>query len=151
MFNGARLNSTRFGGIGSRSPWPTAGLNLITHDLSIAFSSTDGTHAAGGYTETGTNTVRIARQFYAGSTDVLIAAAWTIAATQALYLLSTTDLTVKTNSATSPADTIELKAGMPLVWEASGGYYPNPFSTDVTAFYCTCTAAAVLQGAILTV
>jgi hypothetical protein len=59
-------------------------------------------------------------------------------------------MTIKTNSPTSPGNTINLVAGVPLIWDASAGYYPNPFTTNVTGFYVTCTAAALLQGSILT-
>jgi hypothetical protein len=122
----------------------------INYAFNVGISGTDGTRESGSFTETGTTSINIATNLPASSTNVLVAAAWTVANTQAIFLLSTQNLTIKTNSPSSPANTINLIANVPLIWDASAGYYSNPFTTNVTAFYCTCSAAALLQGAILT-
>lgn len=44
-----------------------------------------------------------------------------------------------------PSDTIELVAGIPLVWGVSAGYSACPFSTNVTTAYLSCTAATTLK------
>ena len=122
----------------------------INYAFNIGVSGTDGTRVNGAFTETGTTSIDIANNFPAGATNVLQAAAWTVANTQAIFLLSSANMTIKTNSSGSPANTINLIAGVPLIWDASAGYYTNPFTTNVTAFYVTCSSAALLQGAILT-
>ncbi len=50
-----------------------------------------------------------------------------------------------------PSDTFVLKAGTPLVWSKSAGYFDCPFTVDVTALYVTTTPASRLQGKVLTV
>lgn len=62
--------------------------------------------------------------------------AMTVANMQSLYILSNTNVTLKTNSTGSPANTINLLANVPLVWQ-TGGYYTNLFTTDVTVIYLT--------------
>jgi hypothetical protein len=122
----------------------------INYAFSIGISGSNGTRINGSFTETGTTSIDISRNLPAGSTNVLVAAAWTVANTQAIFLVSSSNMTLKTNSSSAPGNTIYLTANVPLIWDASAGYYPNPFTTNVTAFYCTCSAAALLQGSILT-
>ncbi len=123
----------------------------INYAFSIGVSGTQGTRINTSFTETGTTSIDIATNLPAGSSNVLVAAAWTVANTQAILLVSSANLTLKTNSSSSPGNTINLVAGVPLIWDASAGYYANPFTVNVTGFYCTCSAAALLQGSILTI
>ena len=46
---------------------------------------------------------------------------------RSLFMLASRDLTIKTNSADTPDDTIELKANDPFVWR-DNGYHANPFA-----------------------
>lgn len=58
---------------------------------------------------------------------------------KSLLLVSSGDLTVKTNSSGSPDNVITLAAGVPLIWSLSqDGSGANPFgAADVTKLYCT--------------
>jgi hypothetical protein len=79
----------------------------------------------------------------ANATNVLMTVALDVSAMKAFYLLSDVACTIKTNSSGSPADTITVAAGVPMLWDvAHEGALPNPFGTDVTAFYVT-TASTV--------
>lgn len=150
MFNSYQFNRSGFNGLGT-APAPTgAAASKINYALSVAIAGSDGTRLKRTFTETGRRSIDLTRNLFGGSTNVLIPAAWPIASTQAIYLLATGDVTIRTNNPTAPADVITLKAGLPLLWNRSTPTYPNPFTADVTALYCTCTAAAFLQGAILT-
>jgi hypothetical protein len=60
------------------------------------------------------------------------------------------DCTVKTNSTSAPGNTLNLKAGRDHSWERSPGYYPNPFTADVTVLYITTVAAGRIRGRFLT-
>lgn len=122
----------------------------ITDTYSISVASSDSSRASGSSSETGTTRHTVDVNYPASSTNTLLSIAWTVANTQSLFLLSSSDATIKTNSSGSPANTISLKAGIPLIWRASAGYYSNPFTTDVTAWYITCTASTRLQAIILT-
>jgi hypothetical protein len=83
----------------------------------------------------------------AATTDQPATLAIVAAKLQVLFLVSDKDLTLKTNSPSAPANTFSLKAGAPLVWSKSEGYFANPLSADVTAIYLTNagTAAARFQ------
>lgn len=85
-------------------------------------------------------------QVYGVVTDTALPIAFTVANVQSLVMLSTKDVTLKANSSTSPTDTINLKAGTPLIWQA-GGYFTSPLSNTTTManFYVTTTASTRLQ------
>lgn len=55
---------------------------------------------------------------------------------KSLYIKSTTGVTIKTNDAETPDDTITLLAGQALQWDENSPH-ANPFSADVTALYIT--------------
>jgi hypothetical protein len=100
--------------------------------------------------EVGAADINVNQTFAAGTSDQLLSLAFTAANVQGVWLLATQNMTIKTNSSGSPAQTISLVAGIPLYWEASAGYFTNPFTSDVTAFYVSCTSAATLKGHIVT-
>lgn len=57
-------------------------------------------------------------------------------AIKAMYLVSDQDVTLETNSASSPIDTIALKANVPLIWTEDDDF-DCPISADVTMLYIT--------------
>jgi hypothetical protein len=71
-----------------------------------------------------------------GATDTHVGVHLKLAELVLLYLVSDQDLTLKTNSASAPTDTLQLTAGEPLLWRARGGV-PLPLKQDVTEFYAT--------------
>jgi hypothetical protein len=119
----------------------------LTHSVK---SDSNGVQLSASGVEVGAQEIVIDQAFAASTTDALLSIAVTVANIQAIYLLASSDLKIETNNGTSPANTINLKAGRPLVWEKSPGYFSNPLTTNVTAFYITCTAAARLRIRILT-
>lgn len=70
------------------------------------------------------------------STDLEVAVAIDFSQLVNIFMLSDVDMTVETNSATVPDDTITLSAGVPLIWNADAPN-SNPFTADVTAFFLT--------------
>lgn len=114
------------------------------------FTLDDGSPLTGSRIEVGGSSSGINASFPGGSTNEPLAMTLTVANIQAIFLVSNVDLTLETNSGTSPANTINLKAGSPLVWSKSDAYFANPFTTNVTGFFITCAAAARLRGYILT-
>lgn len=60
------------------------------------------------------------------------------------YLLSTKEVTLKTNSTSVPDDTLVLKAGVPLVW-TNDDAGSNPFTVDVTTLYLSNAGAVDSQ------
>ncbi len=60
-----------------------------------------------------------------------------IAEVKFMYLISTTDLTLKTNSSSVPDETLNLLAGVPYIFPNGGNYLANLFATDLTGLFLT--------------
>lgn len=56
---------------------------------------------------------------------------------QSWYLVSSQNVTIKTNSTGSPGNTWNLIANVPFVWSASAAYFSNPVSANITTLYIT--------------
>ena len=54
----------------------------------------------------------------------------------AIYIVSSQDVTLETNSGSEAAETISLVADVPYVWHADS-YYTNLLATDITALFVT--------------
>lgn len=81
-----------------------------------------------------------------GVSDALVALALDVSQVKSIYLQATGgSLTLETNSSSSPAATVTLPDGLPVVWTTDSGT-TNPFgSTDVTALYVTNAGANAVQ------
>ena len=76
------------------------------------------------------------------STDLEVSLAIDISHLTNLWLVSTVDMTIETNYAGPdplPDDTIELKANVPLIWNADEALQKSeiPLTEDVTALFLT--------------
>jgi hypothetical protein len=85
------------------------------------------------------------------STDLAFAISFAVGKVESIVLLSDQNLTLKTNSSGSPANTINLLANVPYVWQRST-YLVNLFTVDVTQFFLTNASGSTarLQGRVLT-
>lgn len=127
-----------------------AGAGLVTVSYQAGATTERGTSLSGGATESGSAVKDLNQAFAAGATDEAIADfSFTTAGLQLIVLLADSDCTIETNSGSSPANTISLKAGRPLCWHKSDGYFACPFTANVTAGYLTSTAAVRLRAKIL--
>ena len=71
------------------------------------------------------------------TTDKEVTLAITHAQLTSLYMSSDQDMTVETNNASAPGDTINLKANVPMIWNEDS-YFTNPVnSADVTKVFLT--------------
>jgi hypothetical protein len=70
----------------------------------------------------------------AGAVALAVDFAFSLASAVLIYLVAKADMALATNSTTSPGDTLNLKAGEPLVWHA-GSKQPCPFTHDVTGLF----------------
>lgn len=123
----------------------------VTHTIRGGVTSSSGNAGvSSSYTETGNVEININENLPAGASNQLITVAFTIASLQSLYIVASQACTIKTNSSGTPAQTISLQPNMPYEWSVSPGYFSNPITTDVTAFYVTSTLACLLQAKILT-
>src|SRR5215475_12825879 len=114
----------------------TQGVNGIGGALTVTFAVSSG---AG---------VIVSESIPAPSTDLAVGYTLTISKCASLFMYCReADMTVETNSGTSPGATVTLKAGKPIMWYAESGL-PHPFgATNVTGLFVTLagTAAAVLE------
>lgn len=81
------------------------------------------------------------------STNLLVNFTLDVSELKALYIVCDKAILIETNSGSSPAATITLAAGEPLIWW-TGCAFANPFgSTDITGLYLTTGAVgdALLQ------
>jgi hypothetical protein len=86
------------------------------------------------------------------TTDQLVAFAMDVSQLKGLYIVSDLPLTLETNSAGSPANTITLGAGVPYMWVFGDAAIRDTagavITTDITALYATnphATQAAILE------
>lgn len=121
----------------------------IDHTITIKTASSESSSISSSYTETGTTEISIDQSFSASTTDSLVSLSFTTSNIQSIELVSTQAMTIQTNSGSTPDNTITLVANVPFQWSRTPGYFSNPFTANVTAFYITCTAAARLTGRIL--
>lgn len=86
-----------------------------------------------------------------GSTNQAVAFTLDVSAVKSFYLNSSKDITFKTNSSGSPADTLALKANVPYIWHTNA-YDTFLLGTDVTVLYITNAsgAAATLTIEVIT-
>jgi hypothetical protein len=121
----------------------------VTTKIQSSITFSNGTTSQNGYvTDTGNTPATIGQNFPAASTNTAFTMAFNYANLQSFWLVASQNCTIKTNSTGSPANTINLVAGVPYYWSLSSGL-TNPFTVNITTAYMTCTAATNLQGAIL--
>ena len=77
----------------------------------------------------------------APSTDLEVDVAIDVSNVKSLCLLADRDMTIETNSAGSPVDTIALKASVPYLWNTDS-YSTLLLTVDVTKFFLTLAAGA---------
>ena len=122
----------------------------ITNGVSVVSIGDDGRRSViDGVAISGGREIAFSKAISASQTDLLVPVSFTTANLRSIFLLSDQNLTLKTNSSGSPANTFTITANVPFVWQYQSGV-TNPFGTDVTAFYVTNTPALTFKGRILT-
>lgn len=119
----------------------------ITHTITRSYN--DGTRVLSGtVTETAGQANNIDESIPI-ATNTQVAFAFTKTKLMSICILSDQDVTIKTNSTGSPAETLTILANKPWMWDEGDAYFANPFSTNVTTIYVTSAAIARLQIASL--
>jgi len=114
----------------------------------VTFSGAASGSMTGQVVDTGGTFAATTNTFPAASAGASLTMAFTKANLQSFYLVADQNCTVKTNSNSTPQDTITLVAGVPYVWSLSAGL-TNPFGGNVTSAFVTCTPATTLRYGIL--
>ena len=97
------------------------------------------------YTATGGGRNNLSEAVPGPSTNLQMNWQVDVSTIKAIKFLSDIDLTIKTNSSGSPADTITLTANQPLFWHVGMGL-TSPLGTDVTTIFVT--AAGSVAGTL---
>jgi hypothetical protein len=118
----------------------------VTFNQSAKINANGAAAVSGQWQDVANNDLQINQVIAANQTNKALGIVFNGANLQSLLLVSTQPVTLKINSTTAPAATIDLKAGIPFQWSASAGYFSNPLNVNVTEIYATTTAAAQLSG-----
>lgn len=112
----------------------------FTHVVSQSIDS-----GAGAITKSKTYTnsgrISISEDIATAITDGPIIVAIDVSAVESFLLVSNQDVTIETNNATTPSDTINLLAGVPYIW-TTDSYDTLKLTVDVTIIYVTNASGA---------
>lgn len=106
----------------------------FSHKITETHSTNEGVIASRTVTVTDEAEVGYDDVVAPGAVDVAANVAFPFAGIKALCLVSDKAVTIKTNDAGTPGNTIALAAGVPLIWYV-GARGANPFTADVTELF----------------
>jgi hypothetical protein len=110
---------------------------MFTHTINISYVDDAGmVPGAVGNKYNGQNKSSWSGSIAATTTDQFIDLAFPTSGMQSIWIWSDTNLTVKTNSSSSPTQTIALVANTPVYWGTGLGL-TNPITAAVTSLYVT--------------
>ena len=109
-------------------------VNVFTDTLSITYSGNGKSVSSKLGTYSGVKDAGIATVIPAGSVNFQVVLAFPVANIQAMVIDASANVTIKTNSTSSPGDTINLNANYGIFW-GIGGLPARPLSVDVTSLY----------------
>lgn len=120
-----------------------------TNIVQFTQTSSDGSSSlTGKATDTGNTLSSQANTFAAASAGASLTMSFVKANLQQFFLVADQNCTVKTNSNSTPQDTLTLIANIPYYWSLSSGL-TNPFGGNVTSAFVTCTPATTIKYRIL--
>jgi hypothetical protein len=112
--------------------------NVFTHSIGVVYKNDEGAITSTTHTYTNDTEQGVDALVPAGATNKEWDIAITVANMKSMVLYSDQNVTLKTNSTSSPQDTINLVAGKEIIYTsdgAAGGAIP--FAGNVTKFYIT--------------
>ena len=111
---------------------------VFTHSVTKGYKSDEGTITSVVTAFTGDAESGIEATIGVGVTNQHFVYALTLSQVVIMVMYSSTSMTVKTNSSTTPQETINLAAGAQLVYESSNTTgAPMFFAGNITGFYVT--------------
>jgi hypothetical protein len=109
----------------------------FSHTVSISYTTAPGATTSVTNTYTDTGTAGYDNSIPATTTNQEADVGFTQTELISCFLYSTATVTLKTNSTSTPADTIVLTGGQPIIWNSSSGA-ACPFANNViTKMYIT--------------
>jgi hypothetical protein len=118
--------------------------NTLTDTISISYTGNGKSVSSKLGTFNGSKDAGIGNVIPAGSTNLLVTVAFPYANIQAIVFDASQNLTILTNSTSSPGNTIALNANYGVFWGV-GFLAAKPLTADVTAFYITNSGATDAQ------
>jgi hypothetical protein len=109
----------------------------VTHTTTTSWKNGNGTPLSTSVSVTADGESNFDSVVNTGVTDQLVSKTVDRTKVQSIYILSDTDVTLKTNSTGSPTDTIALVARVPVDWTINDTLAKCPITASVTAFYLT--------------
>ena len=125
----------------------------VTWTQSIQISTSSGSIQGfkGSVSDTGNSKIITpSLAFTANSNAVSFTLAFTASLIQSLFFVASQPCTIITNNSTSPTNTLNLVAGVPVAWSRSANTYGNPLNANTNGGFLSCNAAVVLTFGILT-
>jgi hypothetical protein len=111
-------------------------VNSLSDTISISYTGNGKSVSSKLGTFTGAKDAGIAIVVPAGTTNMAVTVAFPFANIQSIVFDSTQNLTILTNSTSSPGNTISLNANFGIFW-GQGFLAAKPLTADVTALYMT--------------
>jgi hypothetical protein len=108
----------------------------FTHTLTQSYATNVGTVTSATLTFTGDSEDDLDVAVPANATNQNYAIQFNKTALQSILITCDQAVTIKTNSSSSPQDTINLGANTPVIWYAASGA-TSPFAGNVTGIYVT--------------
>jgi hypothetical protein len=109
---------------------------MFTHNITTQYSDNAGLVTMQANPYNGQTQAAFDGTIAANTTNQLVSISWPVTGMQSVLLSSNVNLTVLTNSTTTPGQTINLLANIPIVWGPQQGG-ANPITVAVTALYVT--------------
>ena len=110
--------------------------NVFTDTITVTYSGNGKSVSTKTGTYTGSKDAGVAAVIAAGGTNVEVDITFPHGTIQALILASDQDVTVKTNSSSSPTDTLAVKKTAGVIW-GTDFVADCPITADVTKLYIT--------------
>jgi hypothetical protein len=107
---------------------------MFTHSINTSYGTDEGNAVTASRQYTGTTELGFDYSIPPATVNQEVDIAWIKSNVHALLIYSDHALTVKTNDATTPIDTLSLSAGQAIVW-ANDHVEPNPVGHDVTKLF----------------
>jgi hypothetical protein len=110
--------------------------NVFTHSVGVLYKNDSGTITSTTHTYTDDSEIGLDGVVAAGATNKEFDVAFTLTKVISLVLFSDQALTLKTNSTSSPQDTIAIAAGKEIIFTFDGqAGGADPFAGNITKFY----------------
>lgn len=109
---------------------------MPTDSTTITYKTASGAMSQANMDETGSARLTSSPTVPASTTNQHLAISVDVSQLISFLIVSSRDLTLKTNSSSSPAQTFSLKAGQGFTWNQDNGTV-NPLTVDITDLYFT--------------